>query len=61
MSSTAETDPPVAAIRVPRGSSSARVSSSKRLTEAMDGSASPRKPNVATPTRSSAVRTLLVA
>src|SRR2546425_1149087 len=59
-SSTASRFPPTTRIRVPERPSG-EVSSSKRATEAIAGSASPRKPNVATPIKSVASRILLVA
>ena len=51
--------PPVTVSSVPPSASV--VASPNRETDAIAGSASPRKPNVATPTRSAALRTLLVA
>jgi hypothetical protein len=55
--------PPLTMTWVPSGESSARsrVVSMKRLTLAMLGNASPRKPIVAMAARSSAFRILLVA
>ena len=60
-SSTARILPPAISTMVPLGWSVARVSRRKRETDAMDGRASPRKPNVATESRSSAFFSLLVA
>ena len=53
--------PPAISMRVPVVSSAERVSSIKRETEAMDGSASPRNPSVAIESRSFTSRSLLVA
>ena len=53
--------PPVMVTRVPRSSPSRRVSSEKRETEAIVGSASPRKPSVPIVLRSPTSRILLVA
>lgn len=53
--------PPSILMAVATSSWARRVTSVKRDTEAMDGKASPRKPNVPMATRSSAVLTLLVA
>src|SRR5579862_6564941 len=53
--------PPAISTRVPVASSSARVSSSRRETEDIDGRASPRKPKVAMESRSFTSRSLLVA
>src|ERR1039458_10433629 len=48
-------------MRVPVASSIDRVSSSRRETEAMEGSASPRNPSVEMESRSLTLRSLLVA
>jgi hypothetical protein len=53
--------PPSTCNTVPRPSSPWREAMLKRLTEAIDGSASPRKPSVATASRSSSDAILLVA
>ncbi len=59
-SSTAWMRPPATRMRVPTPPGSA-VSSRNRDTDAMDGSASPRNPNVTTAARSSGCAILLVA
>ncbi len=53
--------PPAISMRVPVVSSGARVSSSSRETDAMEGSASPRNPRVEMESRSLTSRSLLVA
>ena len=53
-SSTRAIFPPLISTTVPDSSSAARVSSRSRETDAIEGRASPRKPNVATLSRSSA-------
>src|SRR6266481_5162897 len=53
--------PPAISTRAPVASSEARVSSSSRDTEAMEGSASPRNPSVPMESRSLTSRNLLVA
>ena len=53
--------PPAISMRVPVVSSAERVSSSSRETEAIEGSASPRKPSVEMESRSLTSRSLLVA
>src|ERR1035438_1989624 len=53
--------PPAISMRVPVVSSAERVSSSRRETDAMEGSASPRNPRVAMESRSFTSRSLLVA
>jgi hypothetical protein len=58
-SDTRSRRPPLTLSSVPESPS--EVVSVRRETDAMAGSASPRKPKVATPTRSAALRTLLVA
>ncbi len=52
-SSTRAIFPPLISTTVPAASSAARVSSRSRDTDAIDGSASPRNPSVATLSRSS--------
>jgi len=56
---TCSSRPPVTASSV--ASPPSEVSNVKRETDAIAGSASPRKPNVPTPIRSAAERILLVA
>jgi len=53
--------PPANSTRVPCSSSGVRVSSTRRETDAMEGSASPRNPSVPMESRSSAVRSFDVA
>ena len=53
-SSTLKIFPPLISTTVPAASSAARVSRRSRETEAMEGSASPRNPSVATLSKSSA-------
>src|SRR5579859_6636844 len=60
-SSTASTLPPAISMRVPVVSSGGRVTSSSREIDAIDGSASPRKPSVAIDSRSSLERIFEVA
>ena len=48
-------------MRVPAASSPVAVSSETRATDAIDGSASPRKPSVAIESRSATVRSFEVA
>jgi hypothetical protein len=55
------TSPPCTRTRTPSTSSARRVVSSNRLTDAMEGSASPRNPSVLMCVRSSNERILLVA
>src|SRR5688572_26556211 len=61
LGSTAPTRPPSTSSVAPWSASRWRDESEKRLTEAIEGSASPRKPSVATPSRSSSEAILLVA
>ena len=60
-SSTVAIRPPLILTRVPASPTPAHVSSVTRATDAIEGSASPRKPNVFTVTRSAAATILLVA
>src|SRR5580704_17734793 len=60
-SSTRAILPPLISMMVPAGASAARVSRQRRDTEAIEGRASPRKPSVATLSRSSASLILEVA